>query len=124
MELAEVTIDTSHPTPPFEQLRVQLVALIARGILRPGDRLPTVRQLANDLGLAAGTVARAYKELERAGMVQSRSGAGTRVSQDPVPVATRDSARLLALTTEYVSAARALGVDDDSILKVLSQAIR
>ena len=80
MTLSTVTVDVLDPTPPYEQLRRQLADLIGSGVLSPGDRLPPVRQLAADLGLAAGTVARTYRELEQAGYVRSRRGGGTRVA--------------------------------------------
>lgn len=74
-----ITVDDSNPTPPFEQIRSQLSAQIMIGVLADGDRLPSVRQLAGDLGLAPGTVARAYATLEADGLIESRRGAGTRV---------------------------------------------
>ena len=70
-------IDPSSPTPAYEQIRNQVVAAIADGSLRPGTRLPTVRQLAGDLGLAANTVARAFRELETEGHVATRGRNGT-----------------------------------------------
>jgi len=60
-----ITIDDDSSLPPYEQLRSQLAFQVRSGHLAPGDRLPTVRQLAGDLGLATNTVARAYGELER-----------------------------------------------------------
>lgn len=75
-----VGIDDSSPTPPYEQLRAQIVALASSGALLVGARLPSVRQLADDLGLAPGTVARAYRELERDGNVQTRGRHGTFVA--------------------------------------------
>ncbi|BCB84839.1 hypothetical protein Psuf_021520 [Phytohabitans suffuscus] len=69
-----LTIDTASPVPPYEQIRAQLAQLIQHQVLAPGDRLPPVRQLAGDLGLAVGTVARAYRELELSGQVRSRRG--------------------------------------------------
>ena len=84
----QIVVDTASPTPPFEQIRAQLAALIRRGELAPDQRLPPVRQLAADLGLAVGTVARAYRELELTGQVTSRRGGGTRVA----PVAARSAA--------------------------------
>ena len=72
-----VTIDLSAPEPPYEQVRAQLAGLIGRGSLAEGDRLPTVRALAADLGLAVNTVARAYKELEAEGLVTTRREAQT-----------------------------------------------
>jgi GntR family transcriptional regulator len=82
---ATLEVDLTDPTPPYEQLRRQLVALIATGELAVGARLPPLRQLAGDLGLAVGTVARTYRELEAAGLVASRRGAGTRVIDTPSP---------------------------------------
>jgi GntR family transcriptional regulator len=72
-------VATTDPTPPYEQLRRQFAELIGSGVLAAGDRLPPLRQLAADLGLAVGTVARTYRELEAAGLVASRRGGGTRV---------------------------------------------
>ena len=85
MSAAELTVDPSDPTPPYEQLRRQLVELIATGRLAGGDRLPPVRQLAGDLGLANGTVARTYRELESSGHLVTSRGAGTRVAKDIRP---------------------------------------
>ena len=64
----QISIDMSSAIPPFEQVRSQLAALISAGILTPGTRLPTVRDLAADLGIAVGTVTRAYRELETLGL--------------------------------------------------------
>jgi len=75
-----LVIDPASPTPPFEQLRAQLLAQMQAGELAAGARLPTVRQLASDLGLAPGTVARAYKELEASGAIETRGRAGTVVA--------------------------------------------
>ena len=61
-------IDLASGVPPYEQIRSQVVAHVAAERLVVGDRLPTIRALAADLGLAAGTVARAYRELESAGI--------------------------------------------------------
>jgi GntR family transcriptional regulator len=75
-----ITVDDASPTPPFEQIRAQVENQILLGTLANGQRLPTVRQLAADLGLAAGTIARAYAALEVAGLIVTGRGAGTRVS--------------------------------------------
>lgn len=75
-----LTIDPASPVPPFEQLRSALLARMQEGALPSGSRLPTVRQLAADLGIAPGTVARAYKELEAAGAIETRGRGGTFVA--------------------------------------------
>ncbi|TXK19008.1 GntR family transcriptional regulator [Homoserinibacter sp. GY 40078] len=72
-----LTIDAASPTPPFEQLRRALLERMQDGTLAPGTRLPPVRQLAAELDLAPGTVARAYKELEEVGALETRGRAGT-----------------------------------------------
>ena len=103
-------VDTASPVPPYEQIRVQLSGLITGRRLAAGERLPPVRQVAGDLGLAVGTVARAYRELEAAGLVHSRRGAGTRVAE--LPAGPVPGAALARLAAEYVEAARRLGADD------------
>ena len=70
-------IDTASATPPYEQIREQVTTMAATGVLPVGTRLPTIRQLAADLGLAAGTVARAYRELEVAGVIESHRRHGS-----------------------------------------------
>lgn len=75
-----IAVDPSSPAGPAEQVRSQLTALIQSGVLAANSRLPTVRQLAGDLRLAAGTVAKAYRELEAAGLVRTGRAAGTRVN--------------------------------------------
>lgn len=77
---AAISVDLRSATPPYEQIRSQISSLIATGALPMGSRLPTVRSLAADLGIAAGTVGRAYKELEAAGLIESRRRNGTVVA--------------------------------------------
>ncbi len=72
-----LVIDHDSVVPPFEQLRTQVAAMIVTGELEPGQKLPTVRQLASDVGLAANTVARAYRELEADGVISTQGRRGT-----------------------------------------------
>jgi|ERR1700722_5870474 DNA-binding transcriptional regulator YhcF (GntR family) len=81
MEL--LVLDPQSSTPPYEQVRSQIAAAIESGRLRPAAQLPTVRRLAGDLGLAVNTVARAYRELELAGLVETRGRQGTLVAGPP-----------------------------------------
>lgn len=103
-------VSMTDPTPPYEQLRRQLADLITAGGLPRGVRLPPLRQLAADLGLAVGTVARTYRELETAGLVTSRRGGGTRVARDVVRLSEVERAQALReLTTAYAGRATLLG---------------
>lgn len=123
MTLSTVTVDVLDPTPPYEQLRRQLADLIGSGVLSPGDRLPPVRQLAVDLGLAAGTVARTYRELEQAGYVRSRRGGGTRVAPAPPAIATPERA-LEEAASAYLARARVLGASAEAALEAVRRATR
>jgi len=116
-------VDPDYPRPPYEQLRRHLVDLIEGGQLVEGERLPPLRQLAGDLGLAVGTVARTYRELETAGLVRSRRGGGTRVATAvPKPSAREREVRLAGLAAAYVMKARALGATEAEMARaVLAQ---
>lgn len=74
-----ITVDESMAVPVFEQIRSQLSDQIRSGVLDAGQRLPSIRQLAGDLQIAPGTVARAYTELEAGGLIESSRAHGTRV---------------------------------------------
>ncbi|ELP71201.1 transcriptional regulator, GntR family [Streptomyces turgidiscabies Car8] len=116
-------VDTTSQVPPYEQIRAQLAALIRTGRLAAGERLPTVRQLATDLDLAPGTVARAYRELEAAELIRTRRGAGTRVAALPSGPHTHDADQLTTLARDFTSAARALGADTEDILTAVRDAL-
>jgi GntR family transcriptional regulator len=75
----EITIDIDDPVPQFEQLIEQIKAAVTSGILMPGDSLPSIRQLANDLELNSKTVAKAYKLLERDSIIEMKGYRGTYV---------------------------------------------
>ncbi|WP_144659383.1 GntR family transcriptional regulator [Paenarthrobacter nicotinovorans] len=118
---AGITIDLADPVPPYEQIRRQLSSLIAVGVLAPGSRLPTVRSLAADLGIAAGTVARAYKELEQSGLIESRRRNGTVVVGPPaVPNGTAGAdAEVIAAVDGLIRTARRAGVGDETLVDLL-----
>ncbi|WP_149825989.1 GntR family transcriptional regulator [Streptomyces tailanensis] len=118
-----VRVDTTSQVPPYEQIRAQLAALIVSGRLVEGDRLPTVRQLAADLVLAPGTVARAYRELEAAELIRTRRGAGTRVATPPFRPGNLDPTQLTTLARDFTSAARALGAAPEAILDAVREAL-
>lgn len=115
-------VDLTSPVPPYEQLRAQIAGLVAAGTLRPDDRLPSVRQLAADLGLAGGTVARAYRELEQAGLVEGRGRHGTVVRSDPTGKPAHHK-ELAAAADRMARTVRDLGVSDDAALAALRTAL-
>jgi DNA-binding transcriptional regulator YhcF (GntR family) len=114
-----LAVSGSSSIPPFEQIRRQLAGQIADGVLAAGSRLPTVRRLAAELGLAANTIARAYRELESAGLVETRGRAGTVVTAG----GSRVRERLQAEAQRYAATVHELGVDPDEALRVVRNAV-
>ena len=98
------TLDATSSTPPYEQIRAYVVDRVDRGELEAGDRLPTVRAFADELGVAANTVARAYRELEQGGVIETRGRAGSFVTGDGVQRQAREAAGA------YLARAKALGL--------------
>ncbi|GGM90847.1 GntR family transcriptional regulator [Dactylosporangium sucinum] len=115
-----ITIDAGSSVPPYEQLRRQVARQIQDRTLAVGERLPTVRALAAELGLAVNTVARAYRELEEAGLVETRGRAGSFVSA--AGQQSRERARRAA--AEYAAAVAGLGLDPDEALRIVEAALR
>ena len=118
-----VELDPNSSAPPFVQLYEQIATLAASGGLAAGTRLPAVRQLANDLGVATGTVARAYRELERDGIVETRGRHGTRVRANVVPKRVDADAALEAAARAFAVRATHLGVDVKSALAAAKDAL-
>ncbi len=112
-----VRLDPQAGRPLFDQLRTQIIDGMRDGRLPPGTKLPTVRQLAEQTHLAVNTVARAYRELEAAGLLETRGRYGTFVARaDPADAAMATAAQAFATT------AKALGVDKDEALRYVQAA--
>jgi GntR family transcriptional regulator len=119
--MAVVSLDARDATPIYAQLERGLRAAIAAGRLRPGDQLPTVRQLAVDLRVNANTVARVYAELERAGVLETRRGVGSFVSATPAqahPPRERER-RLRTFITRLLADAERAGFGVDEVIAAL-----
>ena len=113
-----IVVDERAAEPPSEQVWAQIAGMIAGGQLLPGDRLPTVRALAADLGLAANTVARAFKQLETAGLVETHSRAGTTVASGRHT----SQVALGVLASRYAAAARDAGLDASAAVALVRKA--
>jgi GntR family transcriptional regulator len=121
-----VSIDDRDPTPIYAQLERGLRAAVATGRLRPGDQLPTVRQLAVTLRINANTVARVYAELERAHVIETKRGVGSFVSATPAqahPPREHDR-RLRGFVTRVLADADAAGFTLSDVLAELTAAHR
>jgi DNA-binding transcriptional regulator YhcF (GntR family) len=121
-----ITVDTASPVPPYEQIRARLAELIVLGILAPETPLPSVRQLATDLGLAPGTVQRAYTELRNEGLVGTRSRQRVVVAGSPGSSEDGAAARereLTAAAQRFVDRCRRLGAGDPEIRRKLGETL-
>ena len=118
-----IEVDTAGPVPPYEQIRQQVTAMIETGVLVAGTRLPPVRQLAADLGLAVGTVARSYRELEAAGLVVARVRTGTVVADRPSLTPAQARQLLATAAGEYADLARRLGVSPQEASEIAGAAL-
>ena len=117
-----VSIDPSDRTPIYAQLERGFRAAIASGRLRPGDQLPTVRQLAVELRVNANTVARVYSELERAGVLETRRGVGSFISaagRAEARPAGEKARRLRAFVTKVLAEADTAGFTLDEVVAEL-----
>jgi DNA-binding transcriptional regulator YhcF (GntR family) len=109
-------LDADSTVPPFEQLRIQIATRAASGDLPAGTRLPTVRALATDLGLAANTVAKAYRALETDGVITTEGRRGTFVSGA--------SGDTRAAAAAYVATARRLDLTLPEALRLVEESWR
>ncbi|CAM3118522.1 GntR family transcriptional regulator [Saccharomonospora xinjiangensis] len=114
-----IRLEPGSGTPPYEQVKSEISRQILDGELPVGTKLPTVRKLAAELGIAPGTIARAYRELEEAGLLETRGRAGTFVgaSGDTTRQRARDAA------SAYAEQVRALGLPPDEALAIVKAAL-
>lgn len=119
-----LSVDPGHPLPVYEQVREQIKRMVAAGTLRAGTQLPTIRQLAADLGLAKGTIEKAYDLLQSDAVIEMRGRAGTYVLEAPKVPAREQAAALAAAAESLVVTARQLGVTEDAAVDALRRAWR
>jgi len=114
-----ITVDADSPVPPYGQIHAQIAQAVTDRRLVAGTKLPSVRKLAGDLGLAPGTVARAYRELERTGVVDTQGRAGTVVAAGPDP----SRAEAARLASEYARRVGELRLTREEALALVAAAL-
>ena len=121
--MVEFRVDRSAGMPPYRQLVVQIRDAVRLGWLKPGDRVPTVREVVTSSGVNQNTVLKAYRELELAGVLEIRQGSGTFVKNS---VGSADAGALTELQRQledWVRIAQAAGLDDEDMQALLSAAL-
>lgn len=118
-----IQIDFRSELPIYIQIMDQIHEMVARGDLKQGDQLPTVRQLAIDLQVNWNTVARAYRLLDEAGLISTQQGRGTFIWEKPSEETTRrlHQQTLEGLTRRYLSEAARLGLSPQEVRDYIKQ---
>lgn len=120
----EVVIDTEDPTPLFSQLIQQVKQAVVSNSIKPGDALPSIRQLANDLELNSKTVAKAYRLLERDAIIQTKGYKGTYIHPDAKQHCHFDLDALIKQTLNVaITELRNVGATDSELRIAFSQLI-
>lgn len=118
----QIHISSQEGVPIYRQIADQIKFLVASGRLNAGEQLPPVRKLAEQLVVNPNTVARAYRELEAAGLVMARQGSGAFVSGNGSPLAWKEKSKRLAERIDMLLAeARQMNVDLETVLKLVRQ---
>jgi GntR family transcriptional regulator len=113
-------LDSHSGVPVYRQLIDQVQAAVATGALKVADQLPTVRRVAVDLAINPNTVARAYREMELRGILDTQHGTGTFVADRPVERSPEEKQRLLKqLLTEVMARAGSAGFTVDDVRQAL-----
>ena len=117
-------LDPRSGVPTYLQLVQQVRHAVSLGILRPGDQLPTVKDVVGALAINPNTVLKAYRELEYEGLVAGRPGVGTFVTKSLADTSLAEHARLRRDLTRWLAKARTAGLDDDSIHALFDDTFR
>ena len=122
--MIEFHLEARSGVPTYRQLVQQVRQAIRLGVLRPGDQLPTVKEVVRSLTINPNTVLRAYRELELEGLTEGRRGVGTFVADAAAPLPPDEIKALRAALGQWVAAARDAGLDDDNMHGLFADVVR
>jgi GntR family transcriptional regulator len=119
----EFRLDTRSGVPTYLQIVQQVKQAVRLGLLKPGDQLPTVKEVVGVLAINPNTVLKAYRELDHEGLVEGRRGRGTFVSRTLPAPATADHSALQAELVRWMRRARAAGFDEEGVAALFAAAV-
>ena len=122
--MLDFSVDTASGLAPYLQLVQQVKQALRLGWLQPGDKLPTVHEVAATVAINPNTVQKAYRELEREGLVSGRPGQGTFVQRSLSQSTPASVTALGRRLNRWIEAARAAGLDDDGIMDLVHATMR
>lgn len=118
-----IEVDPKSSTPLYSQIKDEIRLAVATGIIKPGDQLSRVRELATDLRVNPNTVARAYRELQSEGLLDARQGSGTFVSSEAPEIGARQQQRVLQkMLAEAARTADSIGLDREQFRRMANGA--
>jgi GntR family transcriptional regulator len=120
----EFHLDTRSGVPTYLQLVQQVRQAVRLGLLAPGDQLPTVKEVVGSLTINPNTVLKAYRELDREGLVEGRRGQGTFVLSTGPTLPSDDVRTLREALQRWLAEAQAAGLDGDAIAALLAETMR
>ena len=124
MAVIEFHLDSRSGVPAYLQLVQQVRQAIRLGMLRPGDQLPTVKEVVTSLTLNPNTVLHAYRQLDLEGLVEGRQGVGTFVAADGAPPPPDGLRSLRSSLDRWVTRARSAGLDEESMAALFAESMR
>src|SRR5689334_19957599 len=122
--MIEFHLESRSGVPTYLQLVQQVRQAVRLGVLRPGDQLPTVKEVVSRLTINPNTVLRAYRELDHEGLTEGRRGVGTFVADAPAPLPRDDVKALRGALEQWVASARAAGLDNDNMHGLFADVVR
>jgi GntR family transcriptional regulator len=122
--MIEFHLEARSGVPTYLQLVQQVRQAIRLGVLRPGDQLPTVKEVVRSLTINPNTVLRAYRELDLEGLTEGRRGVGTFVADTAAPLPRDEVKALRTALGKWVVAARAAGLDDENMYALFADVVR
>jgi GntR family transcriptional regulator len=122
--MIEFHLDNKSGVPTYLQLVQQVKHALQLGILRPGDQLPTVKEVVGSLTINPNTVLKAYRELDHEGIAEGRRGQGTFVSSDLAPMPPDDLKALRSSLQRWIERARGAGLDDENMIALFADTVR
>ena len=117
--MLDFQLNEDSDIPLWAQLKKRLAFLIATGAYGSGDRLPTVRELSSNLGVAYNTVSKVYRDLERDGLIRTRQGSGTFVTYSPQDKASQPDAQIEGMVAQLVEKTREVGMTSDELIELV-----
>ncbi|MGH2934302.1 MAG: GntR family transcriptional regulator [Gaiellaceae bacterium] len=122
--MIEFHLETRSGVPTYLQIVQQVRQAVRLGILHPGDQLPTVKEVVEQLTINPNTVLRAYRELDLEGLVEGRRGVGTFVAGEHPPLPPDDVKALRSSLQRWIDRARAAGLDDENLAALFADTVR